>query len=123
MEVKLVLLLSALAVTVNCQFDIKNIGDMIGQTQHLQEIEKYGKNLTERLTNLFPKSNDNSIDSQLYPKLSNKTDDARVGGPSSQLPNSTLPSGGQQGSFNLTERFLNKTMTSMERGVCVKEVP
>lgn len=118
MVLKLVLLLSVVVYDVYGQYDAQHI---IDQTQYLQQIEKYGTNLTSN---------------QIYPYLGNLTDvghgnkfNNQSEGVHNNLRNSTSrggfnnTSGVPQDSLNSNERFLNKTMSSMSKGVCVKEVP
>lgn len=95
----------ALLGAVSCQYDTQHV---IDQTQYLQQIEKYGTK-------------------NIYPQLNNvsNTHDANYHQGSAGVRNNTGSSQRVQQlpTFNSTERFLNKTKTSMSPGVCVKEVP
>lgn len=104
MELKHFLLLSAWVAVGLCQYDVKLA---INQTKNLQDIEKYGVNYTSlypplgNLSNVItPRLNDSS------PKNSSHHHDNNLNQP-----------------FNSTQSFLNKTMSNMPKGVCVKEVP
>lgn len=121
MELKAVVSFFATIAAVTCQHNFQSV---IDQTQYLQQIEKYGTNFT-----LSPSSDYHSI----YPQLTNLTDiDNKRNESLGVLPysqrNNTFPAARNsshtpQPSFNSTERFLNKTIASMSKGVCVKEVP
>ena len=111
-------LLFSLFVVVNCNlFDNQHL---IDTTRHLQDIEKYGSNYTHPPYN------------SIYPKLSNFTDAKHGNHFSDQRSNGTVgesshlrnnSSGFQPHGFNATESFLNKTISGMAKGVCIKEVP
>lgn len=121
MDLKVVLFLGFFVSVVHCQYDVKGI---IGQTQHLQEIEKYGGNYT--LKGVYPQlSNLTDFGSNFYNQKQNESVGGLVG---NDLRNNTSRetfnnSSGVLQPFNSTERFLNKTLSSMPKGVCVKEVP
>jgi len=109
MVVKFVILCVVVA-GVNCQYDYQHV---IDQTQQLQQIEKFGRNSTP--------DNYNNI----YPRLDNTTngfsyDDRWFNGSTGGLYNSSHV---YLHPFNVTERFLNKTLSGMSKGICMKEVP
>lgn len=119
MESRVFLFLGVFFVHVYCEYDIKQA---IGKSQYLQEIEKYGASFSNVLfpglmnttSNLNTQKQNATSDGNDYFPLVNNT--ASRG----SFHNAT---GGHYESFNSTERFLNKTISSMPRGVCVKEVP
>lgn len=116
MELKFLLLLSVLFIDINCQFDIKQ---SINQTQYLQQIEKYGASITNLL---FP----GLMNSTSHSPNANATQgwqDNHTGNNTASRGSFNASTGSHYESFNATERFLNKTMSSMAKGVCVKEVP
>lgn len=112
MDLKLFLLLSVLFIDVNCQYDFQHA---IDQTQYLQQLEKYGASFANYL---YPNSSHS---------LSNQNKNETTNWHGNNVANNTGLRGSFNnstgGSFNSTERFLNKTISSMARGVCVKEVP
>lgn len=107
MELIFFMFLAVLFIDVNCQYDFQQAVD---QTQYLQQIEKYGASFTN----------------YLYPNLANSSNPNHVVNSTSRggFNNSTRA---HYESFNSTqnstERFLNKTISSMATGVCIKEVP
>lgn len=121
MGLQILLLLGVTVISVHCQYDVQTI---IDQTQYLQEIEKFGSNYT--LKNVYPKlSNFTDAGTDFYKHRQNET----VGGSiDNDLRNNTSRgtfnnSSGVLQPFNSTERFMNKTLSTMPKGVCVKEVP
>jgi hypothetical protein len=119
MELKFVIFLCfSIFITVNCEFDAQ---DIIDKTRNLQDIEKYGI----KYINPSPNS--------VYPQLSNLTDATHrsnfnqtlngTGVDTLSQSRNNNSSGVQPLSFNSTERFLNKTISGMSKGVCIKEVP
>ena len=110
---------------VHCQYDVQQV---IDQTQYLQQIEKYGTNLSHH-------ANDNYQQVQNPAFGFNSTDYKKNDVYSGNLihENNTKPINNNSypinnypkhpTAFNSTERFLNKTISTMPKGVCVKEVP
>lgn len=123
MDLTFVLFLAAFIVDVRCQYDVQQI---IDQTQYLQQIEKHGTNFTNKLypylNNLTDVGHGNNTNYQ-------KRNESEGGHVNNNLHDSNSrggfnnTSGASKDSFNSTERFLNKTISSMSKGVCVKEVP
>jgi hypothetical protein len=108
MDSKNFIAIFAFIFAVNCQL---NVQQEIEQTQYLQQVEKYGTNFTNRINNIYPLTN---LSDAQRSNLSNQS------GPSYGLNNSSraFPP-----PYNSTERFLNKTISSMSKGVCIMEVP
>jgi len=114
MELKFFLLISVFFIDINCQFGIKQT---INQTQYLQQIEKYGASITNLL---------GLVNSTSHNPNSNATlgwQDNHAGYNTASRGSFNASTGSHYESFNATERFLNKTMSSMAKGFCVKEVP
>lgn len=116
---------------VHCQYDVQQV---IDQTQYLQQIEKYGTNLSHHANDNyqqiqnpafgFNSSNikNNDVYSGNLIRENNTKPISNNNYPINNYPihlGSSTPSP----SFNSTERFLNKTISNMPKGVCVKEVP
>ena len=118
MDLKLILLLCVLLFNVNCQYDVQQV---INQTQYLQHLEKYGASVANLI---FPGLiNSTTSTNNPNPNLNSTSgwqDTRNSIGSRGSFNDST---GGHYESFNSTERFLNKTISSMSKGVCVKEVP
>lgn len=112
MDPRAVLFLAASVISVSGQFYPSSL---INQTQHLQDIEKYGPGYTGGFTNL-------------YPLVNNLTDGTGHGSNYSQRLNETIGGHANPGAFNQTsgssrESFVNRTMSNMPKGICTKEVP
>lgn len=112
MDLPAFLFLAALVISASGQFYPSSL---INQTQHLQDIEKYGPNYTGGSTNL-------------YPVVNNLTDSFGHGSNFSQRLNETRGGHVNPGVFNQTsgslrESFVNRTMSNMPKGICTKEVP
>lgn len=109
MDLKASIVLCAFLLGVYCQYDNQYV---IDQTQYLQQFEKYNGRFNET------KSGQNNI----YPQLN-----------SSDLHGSSFNNGSVVGqrntptlngsSYDANRNFLNKTITNMAKGVCIKEVP
>lgn len=118
---------------VHCQYDVQQV---IDQTQYLQQIEKYGTNLSHHAMENYQQVQNPAFD---FNSSNIKNNDLISGNLIHQ--NSTLPRNNSINnypinnypinhgtssplpSYNLTERFLNKTISNMPKGVCVREVP
>lgn len=110
MDLRIFFLLTA--SVVSGQYYPQNI---INTTQQLQDIEKYGPNYAGGSSNL-------------YPMLSNLTDNVGHRSNYSQSSNVTIGGRASPGLFNQTsdssrESFRNRTMSNMPKGICTKEVP
>lgn len=134
MELKSFLVLAVSLVGIGAQYFDQAIVD---QTKNLQQIEKYGRNISEYYNQGFQHLRDitgfghrqnhseqSNLDSR-FDSLSPTTNGSiRQNNMDNRFDSLSPPSNGSiHGQYNATERFLNKTMTNMARGVCVKEVP
>lgn len=113
---------------VHCQYDVQQV---IDQTQYLQQIEKYGTNLSHHANDNYQQVQNPAFG---FNSTNYKKNDVYSGNlihenntkpinnnsyPINNYPKYPTPSP----AFNSTERFLNKTISTMPKGVCVKEVP
>jgi hypothetical protein len=111
MESKVLVAISVLVIGVSCQYDLNTL-NMINATQTLQDLERYG---IPYGAPSYP---------SIYPPLPTAPDHSKAhnqSGPANSLPthpirpvNVTRPS---------LEKFINKTMSAIPSGVCIKEVP
>lgn len=106
MNLRLVILAGLFLAPINCQYD-DNYQNVVDQTH---ELEKYAVN------------HRNQSNISFYPSLQNLTDRAPIMS-GSQINQFNDTMGGQQQQVISTERFLNKTVTTMAKGICIKEVP
>lgn len=101
MDLKYSLILCTFLAGVYCQYDNQYV---IDQTQYLQQIEKYNKNFN------------NSGYNNIYPQL-NSSDLRGLNNTNGQRHSPANVT-----SFDANKNFLNKTISNMPKGVCVKEV-
>ena len=105
MDSKSIISLALLAISlVSCQY--VDVSHLINSTQHLQDIER-GEDW--RYQNIYPKLNMSEHDHGDQRKNQ-----------SILIPTTTRPLNVSKPSL---DKFINKTLSSMPSGVCVKEVP
>lgn len=130
MILKLSLILLLIGI-VNCQYDVQQV---IDQTQYLQQIEKYGTNLSHHASDNYQQiqnpaigfNSSNIKNNDIYSgNLIQENNTKPINNNSHPINNYLIHEGSSTPSlsFNSTERFLNKTISTMPKGVCVKEVP
>lgn len=110
MDLKTTIVLCAVVTIAYCQYDNQYV---IDQTQYLQQIGKYDNKY---------RYNGSSSGSNIYPQLNT------TGLYGSSFNNGSV--GGQRNApayngsgFDANRDFLNRTITNMPKGVCIKEVP
>lgn len=126
-------LLVLLIGIVHCQYDVQQV---IDQTQYLQQIEKYGTNLSRHANDNYQQiqnpaigfNSSNIKNNNVYSgNLIHENNTKPISNNSYPINNYPIHLGSStpspSPSFNSTERFLNKTISNMPKGVCVKEVP
>lgn len=107
MDLKMTIVLCAVFIGAYCQYDNQYV---IDQTQYLQQIGKYNNQY-----------NGSSFGSNIYPQLNStglhgSSSNGSVGG----QRNAPAHNGS---AFDANREFLNRTITNMPKGVCIKEVP
>lgn len=91
------LLILLLVRSIHCQF---SFGNLVNKTKVLQEIERFGDKVAEKVEDLSDKA------SEIKDDVKN-TINRYFGGSEDEE----------------TKKFINETMKTMSKGVCVDEVP
>lgn len=94
------LLIFLFVQAIQCQFDF---GQLVDKTKALQDIERAGEKVVDKINNFFGNAASNVSD--LLPNF-NKSSSVDT-----------------QNSTKINEKFINETLAKMESGVCIKEVP
>lgn len=113
----IILAFAFVIIAVNCQYDIHTL-NLINATQHLQDLERYGVGVIQ---NIYPQLNHSEIDNKPAENnnITNNNNNNSSGG-TSNIPNFVRPVNVTRPSL---EKFINKTMSTIPSGICVKEVP